>query len=405
MRNKLAVLIALANRAEGRATLDQLDDDVARLIAESADDIRNPEEFAALDHIDLFECGLVIREGDSLQITENGWSILHALGIAPQESPTADLAPTSRSLKLIDDLIGPDARLQIFDLEPRSILQSADPVTSRNMTTDSQGPPEISPATASPRSPAGNNDDQSRDEDYSVTMSNQASKAHGDAEIASDAPALSIHKFGSGVHEVPPPSDRLSRLSARVQQAMNVWRRHIREDRESQAPRIAGMNVERGLLAVLSLLIVMSCAGALGALMQVKSLKSELATLQRELPPLKERIASLDQIERSKEQAQQKATDQIARPIREARAEPAPLVLSREEIQLIRDYIKPAPVVASTTAPVNLGDPIIGPTIPFPSPVTDKVPKLLGASFAIRNGAIIIVGKDGGQAEAVLGPN
>lgn len=405
MRNKLAVLIALANRAEGRATLDQLDDDVARLIAESADDIRNPEQFAALDHIDLFECGLVIREGDSLQITENGWSILHALGIAPQESPAADLAPTSRSLKLIDDLIDPDARLQIFDLEPRSILQSADPVTSRNMTTDSQGPPEISPATASPRSPAGNNDDRSRNEDCSVAMSSRAPKGHGDAEIGSDAPALSIHKFGSGVYEVPPPSDRLSRLSARVQQAMNVWRRHIREDRESEAPRTAGMNVERGLLAVLSLLIVMSCAGALGALMQVKSLKSELATLQRELPPLKERIASLDQIERSKEQAQQKATDQIARPIREARAEPTPLVLSREEIQLIRDYIKPAPSSGPATEPMKVGDLVAGPTIPFPSPITERVPKLIGARFSIRNGTIIISGHGSARIDAVIGSN
>lgn len=405
MRNKLAVLIALANRAEGRATLDQLDDDVARLIAESADDIRNPEQFAALDHVDLFESGLVVREGDCLQMTENGSSILRALGIASQDAPAADLAPTSRSLRMIDDLIGPDARLQIIDLEPRLINQSADPITPRNETTDSQGPADSSPPAASPRSPAGNNDDRSWDEDGSVTMSNQASTAHGDAEIASDAPDLSIHKFGSGVHDASPPSDLLSRLTARVQQGMNVWRRHVQENRAPQATRSSGMNVERGLLAVLSLLVVMSCAGALGALMQVKSLKSELAALQRELPPLKERIASLDQIERSKEQTEQKVTDQIPRPIREARAEPAPLVLSREEIQLIRDYIKPAPSSGPATEPMKVGDPVAGPTIPFPSPITERVPKLIGARFSIRNGTIIISGHSSARVDAVIGSN
>jgi hypothetical protein len=43
--------------------------------------------------------------------------------------------------------------------------------------------------------------------------------------------------------------------------------------------------------------------------------------------------------------------------------------------------------------------------IPFPSPVTEKVPKLLGARFTIRNGVIIIVRKDSGQADAVIRPN
>jgi len=90
---------------------------------------------------------------------------------------------------------------------------------------------------------------------------------------------------------------------------------------------------------------------------------------------------------------------------RESRAEEAPLLLSREEIQLVRDYIKPAPVVGSSTTPINVGDPVTGPMIPFPSPVTEKVPKLLGARFTIRNGVIIIVRKDSGQADAVIRPN
>jgi hypothetical protein len=42
---------------------------------------------------------------------------------------------------------------------------------------------------------------------------------------------------------------------------------------------------------------------------------------------------------------------------------------------------------------------------PFPAlALTDKVPKLLGARFTIRNGAIIIK-RDSREADAVLAPN
>jgi hypothetical protein len=54
---------------------------------------------------------------------------------------------------------------------------------------------------------------------------------------------------------------------------------------------------------------------------------------------------------------------------------------------------------------LNVGDPVGNETIPLPSSITDKVPKLLGARFTIRNGSIIIVKRGGQQADAVLGPN
>jgi hypothetical protein len=56
-------------------------------------------------------------------------------------------------------------------------------------------------------------------------------------------------------------------------------------------------------------------------------------------------------------------------------------------------------------ATISVGDPVTGPTIPFPSPVTEKLSKLIGATFTIRNGAIIILKKDSRRADAVLGPN
>lgn len=44
VRNTLVVLIALAKRPEGRVTPDELDDEVARLIAESDEKLENPEQ-------------------------------------------------------------------------------------------------------------------------------------------------------------------------------------------------------------------------------------------------------------------------------------------------------------------------------------------------------------------------
>ena len=376
VRNKLAVLIALAKRHEGRASLDELANDVALLIAETDKKIGNSEQLCALDHIDIFQSGLVASEDDSLWITENGWSLLHALGISAQGWPDPDFAPTSQSLNLIDDLIGTEARLKIFDRVSRSIDQNADE------TTGLEAPSRTSrPDDPDPRLPAGSND-----------------------QIASDAPAFLIRKFGSGLRGASASSNPLSKLTERVRQGIGIWRRHLQQDQPPKETRRSGANMERGLFALLSLLVILSCAGAVAALIQVKSLKSELTALQRELLPLKLRVAMLDQIEKSRE-TPDKVSDQKNQPSRESRAEEAPLLLSREEIQLIRDYIKPAPATGSSTTPISVGDPVIGPTIPFPSPVTEKVPKLLGARFAIKNSTIIIVKKDSRQADAVLGPN
>ncbi len=402
MRNKLAVLITLAKRPEGRASLDELADEVALLIAGTDKKVGNSEQLCALDHIDIFQSGLVASEDDSLWITENGWSLLHALGISAQGWPDPDFASTSQSLDLLDDLIGTEARLKIFDRESRSIDQSADHIPPRDETTGLEAPSRISRPDA-PRLPAGSND-HPVNRDRRAAISNEASAHHRDGEIASDAPAFLIRKFGSGLRGASAISNPLSKLTERVRQGIGIWRRHLQQDQPPKETRRSGANMERGLFALLSLLAIVSCAGAVAALIQVKSLKSEITALQRELLPLKLRVAMLDQIEKSRE-TPDKVSDQKNQSSRESRAEEAPLLLSREEIQLIRDYIKPAPVAGSSTTPISVGDPVTGPTIPFPSPVTEKVPKLLGARFAIKNSTIIIVKKDSRQADAVLGPN
>jgi hypothetical protein len=239
--------------------------------------------------------------------------------------------------------------------------------------------------------------------DRAAAISSEASPSHVDADIALDDSAVLIRKFGSGLRGEFSHSDLRTMLTRWIQQGVNVCRRHLEQD-QAQKTQPSGTNVERGLFALLSALVIISCAGAAAALIQVKSLKSEVASLQRDLLPLKERVAKLDQVEWTKDIPDKTSDDKIPSP-KENRSEEAPLLLSREEIQLIHGYIKPAPVAGSSTAAINVGDPVDGPMIPFPSPVTEQVPKLLGARFAIRNGEIIIAKKDSRRADAVLGPN
>ena len=157
--------------------------------------------------------------------------------------------------------------------------------------------------------------------------------------------------------------------------------------------------------------MVVTCVGAAIALGQIKSLKSDVSMLHREVLSLRERLAKSEQAEKAKrdleqqEEVQSKSAVDKNRSSGEVRTDQTVLNLSREEIQLIRDYIKAAPVAGAAAPAINVGDPVEGGMIPLPSQLTDKVPKLAGGKFSIRNGAIIIVKRDSRQADAVLAPN
>jgi hypothetical protein len=205
------------------------------------------------------------------------------------------------------------------------------------------------------------------------------------------------------------PTERDSQLSARRKNgefapdapAFLVGK----SDRLVEEGQRSGSTVGRGALAIFIVLVIVSGAFTTAALIQVRSLKSELSRLQRETLSLNERVARLDLIVRSQKQAIKDADPKDPPTRQEAPADKAPLLLSRDEVQLIRDYIKPAPIAGASPALPNVGDPIGLPTIAFPSAVTEKVPKLLGARFAIKDGAILIVRRDSRLIDAVLGPN
>jgi hypothetical protein len=169
--------------------------------------------------------------------------------------------------------------------------------------------------------------------------------------------------------------------------------------------------VSGAAIALLTLLVIVICAGAVIALTQIKSLKSEVAILQRELSPLRERAARADLLEKAKQNADQQKEAQNRSGAEANRSGPPPRTeqaaptLTPEEIRLIRDFIKPAPASATPAPAINVGDTVATATIPLPSQLMEKIPKLLGARFTTRNGWIVILKRDSRQADVVLPPN
>ncbi len=383
VQTDLAILTALANRPNGRIAFAELD---RQLKAHDENgEIEDRIEQRVSAGIKLIEAGLAVVDGDSLQITEAGRSVTEAL---PDRS-----LPRTNSLESIDDLIGAEVRSRIFNLELREETeglagcQSADAPwtagaddTSRHLTKP--GPVDMDASTAAPQpvTPPASAPPPS------TTAQRLISR---EADRARDSGATKAPRFDAVARQ-------FRRLAA-------LWRRHLEEDLPNARRVGQGASINGIVVALISLLVIVICAGAAIALTQIRSLQTEISSLQRELSPLKERLSRFDQAEKAK-QAEEKAREERSKRTADNPPQPAPLTLSREEIQLIRDYIKPAPGTGSSPAPL-VGDPIAGATIPFPSPVTEKVPKLLGARFAIRNGAILVVRRDSRQIDAVLGSN
>jgi hypothetical protein len=228
-----------------------------------------------------------------------------------------------------------------------------------------------------------------------------------DQGTAPGAPSFLIRSFGpelqTAARKVSRRESLFKAIAAGLERTGRIWRGHLVQDMPITTASRRTAGIGGGMLAILTVLVVTICAGALVALTQIKTLKTEIASLKRELLPLRERLTRYDQAEKAKE-AEITAAAEKSKALTQSRAEQAPLTFSREEVQLIREFIKPAPFAGPAAPAISVGDPVTSGTIPFPSPLTDKVPKLLGARFAIRNGAIIIVRKDSQQADAVLAP-
>ncbi len=131
MRFKLAILNVLAKCRGGHATLDEVRREVEIIVA-IEDRTQQLKRFSALGDIDIFQSGLVLRDDAGLQITDAGLSLLGSLENSSGPSLEISSAPASKPFRLIDELIGAEERLRIFDLELRGLDDNAQESTDHN---------------------------------------------------------------------------------------------------------------------------------------------------------------------------------------------------------------------------------------------------------------------------------
>ncbi len=414
MQLTFAMLELLANRPEGRASIEELWcewEEVAQ-----SQDLAN--RFSEFEGIDLFQAGLVVCENDSLYITEAGRLVLRGLEAFGKQPGESGHRGQAHSLQAIDALVGTELRTKIFDLGLRAPGKIPD-------IEPPEDEPNVEPAASQTEMLIDVDDEAEVTTEQTVDETAEQQDHGRPRELKAPvfdlptAPSFLKRILGSGIR-LPSRSTRRrlkfsAALSSQFERFSRILRDHLAEG--SPRPNIktggrpAGIN--GALLAALSLVIILIGAGLFIGINQIKALKSEITGLERQLA-LKKQTASPDQQEK-KNGAEQKehlqdpplvpgATEKGKNPV-DHRAAATALVLSPDEIRLIREYIKPAPVSGPAAAPINVGDPVTMATIPLPSPLTDKMPKLLGGRFTIRNGAIVILKRDSRQADAVLAPN
>jgi len=342
-----------------------------------------------------------------LRITDIGRSALKALE-DPSEA-ALDLSPTSSSQSM---KLSTEERLKIFDLELRS--------DESDFSPDGAEIEDMPPMGAVPSAREGDTDLPPKSiahETGDADLPGSEPIAFAVTEpMAADAPTFLVRDGLSSAtkafgRELSRHSNLSGLISLKLQQALAFWRRHLERDTPDIKSRPRSRNVSGAAIALLSFLVLVICAGAVIALTQIKSLKSEVAALQRELSPLRERAAKADRLEKAKQSADQqkefqnKSGAEKNKAAADPRTEQAALNLTQEEIRLIRDFIKPAPSAGTPAPAINVGDTVSIGTIPLPSPLMEKIPKLLGARFTTRNGSIIILRRDSRQADVVLPPN
>jgi hypothetical protein len=391
---KWAVLNVLAKWPDRCVTFVEIRREVG-LILESGNRAEQAR-FSELGDIDLLQAGLVLIDEVGLQITDAGLSLLRSLESSAARPPTASLSSASYQFELLNSQIGTQDRLKIFDREMRRLELPLSEQEEESVQTAARN---------------ANVDDRVVERPQELDDRFSAANEHADP-LASDkieqhAPAFLRSSLAADSDRKPPDwlAGFVATTAKRARYLAGLWRGHVVHDTSNRkAERVAG-NVGGTVLAFLSMVAVLACAAAAIALVQIKSLKTDIATLHRELGPLKERFAKLEQADKAKLVAEQNATAEKTKAAAEPRPDQTGLSLSREDIQLIRDFIKPAPGSGAPTAAVNVGDPISFATIPLPSFLMEKVPKLLGARFTTRNGSIILVKRDSRQVDAVLPPS
>lgn len=393
MRFNLAILSVLAARPEQRIPLEEVSREVKRMIA-AGDAATKLKRSSELGDADVFQSGWASINEAGLQITDSGlalWRELEASRVE-QEFNEQELGEQEvNAQELVEQEL--DERqaehVETIAADPRDAI--SDVAVERPDAIDRQIPRMMEQGLA----------------DRTTLGTGRATTAPAPP---ARAPIIPEPAFGS-IHEPDRNASRLSRLVRRLGTGMPRFARARRRRAEDDVPdrkTVNGVGMTGLAVACLSLISVVACVAAAIALGQISSLKSDNAALRRELVPLRDRLARLEQDAAKREAAQQdEAQDKLEadKKASEGGSEQAALNLSREEIQIVREYIKAAPSAGADATVINVGDPITGGMIPLPSPLTAKVPRLVGARFATRNGAIIISTRNSRRVDAVLTPN
>ncbi|MGY4569475.1 hypothetical protein [Bradyrhizobium sp. USDA 3256] len=372
MKFNLAILSVLAARPGQRIAIDEVSREVKRMIA-AGDEATQSKRPSELGDADVFQSGWASINDAGLQITDSGLSLWRSLeaarieqGLDQQETERLDAAAADTRHYVADTAID---RPDDVDLELPGMTREDRDDRQPSAARHSAAAPAI-PSAHSPIVPA---------------------PAFGAFQEANRMVAARLSGLVSFLGTIKPKF-----AAAR--------RRRSAEDVPDRRGGLTGLAV-----ACLSLIAVVACVAAAIALGQLSSLKSDIAALRREIAPLRERLTRLELVEVAKRDAaqQEDARDkaEAEKKLPDGAGEQAALSLSREEIQLIREYIKAAPSAGAAVAPINVGDPITGGMIPLPSSLTEKLPRLVGARFATRNGAIIISTRNSRRIDAVLMPN
>src|SRR3954454_5921158 len=358
---KLTVLNVLTASAEGSATLDELRRDVPIILADKIE-TEQLKRFRALGDVDIFQSGLLLRNNSGFEITEAGFALLQSL-----ESPTAApvvVAPnsTSPALKLIDDLIGTKDRLKIFDLELRTDADDDGEVvqhpSEQHQDRLYQGVEAAQPASEMFPTERISSPITAEQKHKNETLENLDPVIITNSAPSLEIPPSSRRGFGDKPREASKNASSILRLFAGKLKSIPKLRGHVARDELSQRAERVCEKRAGAAFAFLMALALVACVGAAIAFGEIKSLKSDVALLQRELLPLKERIAKFEQAERiRRESEQQEAQNKLERDKAAREAQPA-LNLSREEIQLVREVIKPAPFSGMTGPTLNVGDPV-----------------------------------------------
>src|ERR1700758_5133282 len=308
VRFKLAILKALAKYPGRRATLDEVRREV-RVIIASGDQTEQLKRFPALGDIDIFQSGLVLQDDAGLQITDEGLLLLHSLESSSGPPLEVSSTPASQPFRLIDDLIGTEERLKIFDLELRTLEGGADGSDPQSeQEQENRSAPVGTPSNAFEGTAADLAEraspqisDEIDDHDRPSQGGDSRTTSIGSLDLEpANAPAFLRRSFGSKFEEPSQKSPQLSNIFAFIatekRSILDLWRRHFAQDvaiprTERRVGRVGG-----AAFAFLSLAMVVTCVGAAIALGQIRSLKSEIAMLHRELLPLRERLGKLEQV-------------------------------------------------------------------------------------------------------------